>query len=133
LELKLKKCLLISNDLEFVLSHLKASAKRVHDTASHTANSKPNDVKMMDINQQKESKFEVEPEIHFHKTFDLGMAVPDGHLDVIDTDILDAKKELFGKLLAENEEIRKVEMELLNADPTYSKNFTSNAINVGPI
>jgi hypothetical protein len=130
LELKFENFLMVSNDYDLTIEHLKLSAKRLYEQAAAQANSRPNDAKMININQLKDIIVPGEPEVHLHKTFNLGMVVPDGHLDQIDTLILDAKKELFGSLLQENEDIRKIEQELINADPSYAKNFTSNAINV---
>ena len=65
------------------------------------------------------------PPPHFVETFDLSLHIPTGQLDLIDTLILDSKKELFGSLLIENDTIRKVEQELRNADPTFAKQESS--------
>lgn len=129
MELKFENCLLVSNDYDFVLARLKDSAKRLFEQSAAIPNSRAREVKMIPVNQQKEYHIPPEPEMHFHKGFDLGMCIPNGRLDQIDTSIIDAKKDLLEDIIEENEDIRKIEHELINADPTYVQQG-SNMTNV---
>ena len=124
MELKFERALMISNDYEFVTSNLHETAKRLFESAAQVYNCRPVDNKMVTLNQQREMKNYVEPETHFNKTFDFGIYIPTGHLDEVDTDIMEAKKEAYGDILRENEEIKKVELEL------HKEEEFSNVINV---
>jgi hypothetical protein len=128
MELKFENCLLISNDYEFVTNKLRESAKRLFDEAAAIPNSKAKESKMVPVNQQKDFVIPPEPEIHFHKGFNLGMCIPNGRLDLIDTCIIDSKKDFLDSILKDNDEIQKIEQELINADPSYTQQASNMTI-----
>jgi hypothetical protein len=117
------------DDYELVLSHLKGSAKRLYNETSQVPNCRPISGKVINMNKEHARQQVQEPEIHFYETFNLGMCIPNGKLDLIDSNILLGKKILFGQILKANEDIQKVEAELLAADP-QSKLYSGRKINV---
>lgn len=112
-----------------VISHLKNSAKRLYSTASQVYNCRPISGKVINMNRDHIKQQIHEPEVHFYATLNLGMYVPNGKLDLIDSNILEGKKILFGRVLSENEDIQKLDAELLAADSQH-KTVTSRKINV---
>jgi hypothetical protein len=117
------------DDLEVVISHLKGSAKRLYNLASQVPNCRPISGKVINPNREIVRQQVHEPEVHFYETFNLGMCVPNGKLDLIDSNILLGKKLLFGKILNDNQDIQKLDSELLTADPQNNVN-SSQKINV---
>ena len=110
------------DDHEVVATHLKASAKRLYSSASQVPNCRPISGKIISMNKEHSRKPILEPEIHFYETFNLGMCVPNGKLDLIDSNILLSKKLLLGQVLKDNEDIQKLDAQ--------SKSFNSHKINV---
>ena len=120
------------DDYEVAISHIKGSAKRLYNSASQVANCRPMNGKILNMNRENTRQNYVEPELHFYETFSLGMYVPNGKLDLIDGNIMISKKVLFGQVLQENEEIQRLEAELMAAD-TQNRSSRSLKINVRPI
>ncbi len=110
------------DDYEVVVSQLKGSAKRLYSSASQVPNCRPISGKILSINKEHSRQPLAEPEIHFYETFNLGMCVPNGKLDLIDSNVLLSKKLLLGQVLKDNEEIQKLDAQ--------SKSFNSHKINV---
>lgn len=117
------------DDYEVVISHLKGSAKRLYSSASQVFNCRPISGKVINMNKEHVRQQVTEPEVHFYETFNLGMCIPNGKLDLIDSNILLGKKILFGQVLKDNEDIQKLDAEILAADP-QKKAFNSRKINV---
>nr|KAJ3423215.1 Aminoacyl tRNA synthase complex-interacting multifunctional protein 1 [Polyrhizophydium stewartii] len=117
MELRIEHDMLLSSDHEAVGVQLKEIAKRVWERAASEPNCKPHAVKISIIPQQREYKPPVDTETRQPHMFDLGMAVSEIKSDSLSSNILASKKKDYGLILKSNEENRKLEMELLNADP----------------
>lgn len=117
------------DDYDVVLSHLKGSAKRLYSAASQVYNCRPISGRVLNMNKEHVRQQVPEPEVHFYETFNLGMCVPNGKSDLIDSNILLGKKLLFGKVLKDNEDIQKLDAEILASDP-QNNSFHSRKINV---
>ena len=118
MELKLEHDLLLSADHEFVSQRLKESAKKVWELAALVPNCRPVNTKITLIPQAHEYKPSPDAEPRSHKVFDFGMKIPDCHEEIEQRQILDAKKQAYGMILKANAESKKLEQEILNADPT---------------
>ncbi|KAJ3107131.1 hypothetical protein HDU97_004824 [Phlyctochytrium planicorne] len=121
--------LLGATDIDFVVSRLKESAKKVWEMAAKKSNTKPLSGKGGSAKQAlRRSTHNIsteDEEDRLPASFDLGMLVPDGREHLCDRHVLDGKKQQYGQILRANEESRLIEQELMNVDPTRSMNSAS--------
>jgi hypothetical protein len=118
MELKLEYDVLMLSDHEQIQSQLKDSAKRMWGRAASVPNCRPIMTKVSIIPQGKEQKSDSENlEIRYPKLFDMGFKIPTGNFEDRTDHILAEKKLAYGVILKTNEDTRKLEMEILNADP----------------
>eukprot|EP00842_Homolaphlyctis_polyrhiza_P006956 jgi/Hompol1/84/HPOL_002445-RA len=120
MELCIEHAMLLSTDVEQVSVQLKDMAKRVWERAASTHNSRPLSVKISIIPQQREYKPAVDTtENRIPRTLDFGMRTPGINENQFKSAILSSKKREYGQILKANEDNRKLEQELLNADPNH--------------
>lgn len=68
--------------------------------------------------EESETVQDVEDTMRHRKPFDYGMMVPDSRKIVPVTDMLDAKKQLYNSLHQKNEELKRIEQEMMEIDPS---------------
>ncbi|KAJ3322787.1 hypothetical protein HDV06_002648 [Boothiomyces sp. JEL0866] len=129
MELKLEYDVLLLSDNDQISAHLKESAKRVWEKAAAVPNCHPINTKISIIPQSRDHKAEDTPEIRHVKLFDFGLNIPKGDYEDINEYILNEKKVAYGMILKHNEDTRKLEIEIANADPT---NVFDTTIYVNP-
>jgi hypothetical protein len=121
MELKLEYDVLLLSDHEPIQSHLKESAKRMWERAASVPNCRPLMAKVSIIPQNRELKSDLDGEIRYPKLFDFGFQIPTPDFTNRTEHILNEKKIAYGVIIKTNEDTRKLELEILNADP--SKTF----------
>ncbi|KAJ3033499.1 hypothetical protein HDV00_006315 [Rhizophlyctis rosea] len=146
-ELRVEHDLLLSNDLDFVISRLRDNAHRTFELSlpsspdgttttrpqsgrsrpnsanndSSTTRQDPNTLTQQDSVALGGAGPAVPPkdddQLRLLKPFDAGMHVPDGGRPGVGVTVLEGKKQVFGMILRSNAELRAVEQELTSADP----------------
>ncbi|KAJ3269943.1 hypothetical protein HDV01_000789 [Terramyces sp. JEL0728] len=129
MELKLEYDVLLLSDNDQISTHLKESAKRVWEKAASVPNCHPINTKISIIPQNSDHKSDEMPEIRHAKLFDFGLNIPTGDYENMNEYILNEKKVAYGSILKHNEDTRKLEIEIANADPT---NVFDTSIYVNP-
>ena len=129
MELRLDLDLLYSSDHEYVGTQLKDIAKRLWLKSAEKDNTKPLSVKISIIPQQREYKPADTSNIRLPNTFNYGMNLPEVDDEEINVRILESKKKDYGALLKQNEDHRKFEQELLQADPNHIVDY-SNIVHI---
>lgn len=119
MELRLEYEVLLLTDHDQMLPHLKSAARRIWEKAASVPNCQPLNAKISIIPQNREHKNDENPaEIRHHKLFDFGFKIPDGSYEDRTDHILAEKKLAYGSILKANEDTRKLDLEIANADPT---------------
>jgi hypothetical protein len=119
MELSLEYDMLRLADHEKIQAHLKDSARLVWTKAASVPNCRPLATKISIIPQNKDTKLETDTfEIRYPKLFDLGFKIPEPEYHDRTDHVLAEKKLAFGLILKSNEETKKIEQEIANADPT---------------
>jgi hypothetical protein len=125
MELQLEHDLLLCSDHDYVVSRLKESSKKLWESAALIPNCHPVNTKITIIPQAHEYKPPAETTDPRHtKAFDFGMKIPDGRSIVDNTQILDSKKHAYGIIIKLNQDNKRLEQDMLNADP--NRIFDSN-------
>ncbi|KAJ3313302.1 hypothetical protein HDV04_002286 [Boothiomyces sp. JEL0838] len=129
MELKLEYDILLLTDNDQISAYLKESAKRLWERAAAVPNCHPINTKISIIPQSRDHKTEEMPDIRHTRMFDFGLNIPKGDYEDLNEYILNEKKVAYGMILKHNEDTRKLEMEIANADPT---NVFDTSIYVNP-
>jgi hypothetical protein len=117
MELKLEYDVLLLADSEMILNHLKQTSQRVWEKAASVPHSRPVNTKISIIPQNRDLKKDSEPqEIRHPKLFDFGLKIPTADYDNNVDHILAEKKLAFAHILKANEDTKKLELEIANAD-----------------
>ncbi|KAJ3307179.1 hypothetical protein HDV03_002690 [Kappamyces sp. JEL0829] len=117
MELKLEYDVLLLADNDMILNHLKVTSQRIWEKAASVPNCRPVNTKVSIIPQSRDHKKEGEPqEIRHPKLFDLSLKIPTGNYENQVGHILAEKKLAYASILKANEDTRKVELEIANAD-----------------
>lgn len=119
-ELRYEMDLLKSNDMGIVKQRIREDARRVlegdDDTLvlSKSKSQNKNNYGMEDP----EIIMDVDETLRSRKPFDYGMIVPDSRRTNVGGDMLEAKKQLYSSLLQKNEELKRIEQEMMEIDPS---------------
>lgn len=118
MELKLEYDVLLLADNDTILAHMKQISRRAWEKAASVPNCRPVNTKINIIPQNREQKKDTEPlELRHPKLFDLSLKIPNGNYENKMGNILAEKRIAYAQILKANEDTKKLELEIKNADP----------------
>ncbi|KAJ3000741.1 hypothetical protein HDV02_003543 [Globomyces sp. JEL0801] len=119
MELKLEYDILLLADIDQITAHLKDTGKRIWKKAASVPNCRPLNTKVSIIPQSIDHKNSGDPpELRHTKQYDFSFEIPKGNYDDYNDFILKDRKVSYGMILKANEDTKKLEIEIANADPT---------------
>ena len=122
MELKMEHEILLLADNDLIMNHLKLTSRRVWEKAASVPYCRPINAKLTVIPQNREQKKEAESHEPRHpKLFDHSLKIPSVGYENLRDHILAEKRLAYGQILKANEDTKKLELEILNADA--SKDF----------
>jgi hypothetical protein len=122
MELKLEYNILLLADNDIIMNHLKLTARRAWEKAASVPYCRPISAKLTIIPQNRDQKKEFENNEPRHpKLFDQSLKIPSVNYENRIEHILAEKRLAYGQILKANEDTKKLELEIMNADA--SKDF----------